>query len=1204
MLNTPSTSVGAISETPQAAPPEVSTRSRSILLLRPPYFTPWTPPLGIGILKTFLNSRGHRAKCFDFNADPELWGMHHRYFSTLAATGGGTHDGYSKLWWIINAHMLAYANGASPAAQRRVIDAVSPLYGVHVGRAAMETLLGLIDRYFTRLSHIFDQVDLAGYDFIGTSTYTTSLSSSLWVLQRAKRRVPGITTVMGGGVFADDLATGSENLQILLDQYPLIDHVVMGEGELLLLRLLDGELSHKRTLVLGDLGGKTLAMGDVPTPDFSDFDMSRYYNLTIEGARSCPFQCSFCSETIQWGEYRRKPIDKFVHQVREMADRMQVRELFLGDSLMNPYLIPFADTLIAQDANIIYDGYLRADKPVTKANFVEKWAESGLYRVRLGIESGSDSVLTAMHKMTTTTVIAEVLKTLSRAGIRTTTYWIVGHPGETEEHFEETCAFIRANHRYIYELEAHPYYYYPYGQVGSRLYECESTYPDEVVSQTKFKVWEIIGGEPSREVRYQRLERISALAAELGLPNIYTMTDRYDAEARWRALHPYAREVFRDADAVAQEAPHVSEDLLRGLQAESDVIAYRVSAAKRVDADLLTRALAEVSAHYPLLRAAAMTTVDASGASDDAASDGRTVGGAVATDVAIEAAIEPAIEGAIEAASDSLRRDASVPLRVLLVRQGGDEASAPAAANPSPEDGSVVAKPEPAGDAIVLLARRLAVDAASVITIAEALCRVYEQLAAGKATYVRPEEKPYGEYWRGQSGAWEPSAPATRSDAGVVQHTLRTVLGPPAAAALSPAAGRRRESHLYCLTAALRVLARLGMRDVGVLVDPRIIDSSLAHTVGPVSQIVSWVDRESLHGEPADALDAVRMQLEKLVAGGHAHRGAGRASRWQAVIDLDYLVEPAWMGRPGWQVAGWVSDSQATAASGDGAALRVRPRATGADVAVEVTMDDAPEARAAAREFMRQFEAEIVLLASEDDGLRRAERYWHEELGHEGPGDRAAEAEAGTAGATGPFESVEIDLPTASGDLRAALVAAYALLAPRLDHLPRPLVGLLHTAGRRVDIVPLRIHESGNPACVDVFRLAGEKIALARALSGRAEAVQRKRPLVRFAAHGCLMNHRDDPAVAESFEGLECHTILDIADEQRPPRLLARRAMYRRADVESLAAALASIVTRALLDPTLRLREAVWDSVQRADPAEPIEIGELGHDFLLDSELS
>jgi len=55
---------------------------------------------------------------------------------------------------------------------------------------------------------LFDQLDLTNYDVIGTSTYTTSLSSSLWLLRRAKEQHPGIKTVMGGGVFADDLAFG------------------------------------------------------------------------------------------------------------------------------------------------------------------------------------------------------------------------------------------------------------------------------------------------------------------------------------------------------------------------------------------------------------------------------------------------------------------------------------------------------------------------------------------------------------------------------------------------------------------------------------------------------------------------------------------------------------------------------------------------------------------------------------------------------------------------------------------------------------------------------------------------------------------------------------------------------------------------------------------------------------------------------------
>jgi radical SAM superfamily enzyme YgiQ (UPF0313 family) len=216
----------------------------------------------------------------------------------------------------------------------------------------------------------------------------------------------------------------------------------------------------------------------------------------------------------------------------------------MGDSLMNPYIQDFAGELIARKAEILYDGYLRADKPAADHDRTKFWARSGLFRVRLGIESASARVLKTMDKMTTPTVISEVLKSLGDAGVRTTTYWIVGFPGETEEDFQETLDFIEEHHRYIYELEAHPYYYYPYGQIGSRLYQCYSLYPEEVTNVTKFKVWEIIDADPPREVRYERLRRLSKLASNLGLPNIYTMSERYKAEARWHSYYPPAADVY------------------------------------------------------------------------------------------------------------------------------------------------------------------------------------------------------------------------------------------------------------------------------------------------------------------------------------------------------------------------------------------------------------------------------------------------------------------------------------------------------------------------------------------------------------------------------------------------------------------------------------------------------------------------------------
>lgn len=277
----------------------------------------------------------------------------------------------------------------------------------------------------------------------------------------------------------------------------------------------------------------------------------------------------------------------------------------MGDSLMNPYIVPFARELLTRNANVLYDGYLRADKPVTHRDWVHEWAQSGLYRVRMGIESAATRVLEAMDKMTTPATISAALKTLASEGIRTTTYWIAGFPGETEEDFCETLEFIREHHRYIYELEAHPYYYYPYGQIGSRLYECYSLYPEEVIDIIKFKVWDICNANPSRGERYERLSRMCKLATDLGLPNIYTLEDRYQAEERWHSLQPLAKEVFEGTRVDRQPAKEsVRAALLPGGSSGSpnsdyrsnidSIVSYRVTVGKKLDHAIFSSSLEDL----------------------------------------------------------------------------------------------------------------------------------------------------------------------------------------------------------------------------------------------------------------------------------------------------------------------------------------------------------------------------------------------------------------------------------------------------------------------------------------------------------------------------------------------------------------------------------------------------------------------------------
>ena len=722
---------GFVTLTRSGAPRQFIRKGGPVLLLKPPYFSPLTPPLGIAIIKSFVERHGFTASCFDFNTDPELWGIHHKYFGTLQALEDvSINDGYSKLWWILNAHLLARANGAGPERCARVLEAVIPLYGISCNRQLINSLTSLVEKFFSRLEELTNQLELADDSVVGTSTYTTSLGPSLFILKKLKQKHPRIKTVMGGGAFADDLALGSDNLDTLIREYDYVDHVTLGEGELLFLKLLQGELAHKRVISIADLHGTTLEMRDVPVPDFSDVNHKNYYHLSIEGARSCPFQCSFCSETIQWGDYRKKPMNLFAEQVIELAGRYENNSFFMGDSLMNPYINQFATELVKRKAGILYDGYLRADKPVTHDEFVKLWASSGCYRVRLGIESAATRVLDAMDKMTTPKVISDVLKTLAQAGIRTTTYWIVGFPGETEEDFQETCDFIREHSRYIYELEAHPYYYYPYGQVGSRLYQCYSLYPEAVTDTIKFNVWDIVNSVPTRMERYDRLRRISSLASDLGLPNIYTMAERYQAEDRWHSLHPLATEVYegtlkrRPRFKVSQTeikpfSKRLKRDPEHAVIKTEPVIAYQVSVNKPIDEKILSAALAELIEHNEVLQMSCDTGIYVISGLPHSFDNLLSVYDVEGKD---EGEADVLVPRLVEEISKEMRPEPGASVRAALVKRG-----------------------EAWSDLVLLVHQHIA-DGKSVVLFLEDLYRIYEQLANQKRVSLIPLQKTFTEF--------------------------------------------------------------------------------------------------------------------------------------------------------------------------------------------------------------------------------------------------------------------------------------------------------------------------------------------------------------------------------------------------------------------------------------------------------------------------
>jgi radical SAM superfamily enzyme YgiQ (UPF0313 family) len=217
-------------------------------------------------------------------------------------------------------------------------------------------------------------------------------------------------------------------------------------------------------------------------------------------------------------------------------------QLFLMcDSLLNPIITPLANALLQSGRSLYWDGYLRVDAQVCNRDNCFRWRRGGFYRARLGIESGSAHVLERMGKSISIEQIKTALSSLADAGIKTTTYWVIGHPGETEADFQQTLDMIEELRDDIYEAWCSPFNYYKTGQVNSDLWAGRSRllYPPEVREMLVVQSW-TLEVEPSREEAFRRMNRFVARCRELGIPNPYSLAEIYRADERWKKLHQNA----------------------------------------------------------------------------------------------------------------------------------------------------------------------------------------------------------------------------------------------------------------------------------------------------------------------------------------------------------------------------------------------------------------------------------------------------------------------------------------------------------------------------------------------------------------------------------------------------------------------------------------------------------------------------------------
>jgi len=158
----------------------------------------------------------------------------------------------------------------------------------------------------------------------------------------------------------------------------------------------------------------------------------------MEGCRGgCAF-CGLCGTAVH-----ARPVKDVVRALGRLSEKHDSRSFVLMNSCLNwsrEYALDFARELRAARLGLLWTDSLdfaHLDEPLIAA-----LRESGLIRVDLGAETGSDRLLRFHSKSTSRARMQERLRWLHQHGIWNHLNFITGLPSETQADVDETLAFI------------------------------------------------------------------------------------------------------------------------------------------------------------------------------------------------------------------------------------------------------------------------------------------------------------------------------------------------------------------------------------------------------------------------------------------------------------------------------------------------------------------------------------------------------------------------------------------------------------------------------------------------------------------------------------------------------------------------------------------------------------------------------------------
>jgi anaerobic magnesium-protoporphyrin IX monomethyl ester cyclase len=156
-----------------------------------------------------------------------------------------------------------------------------------------------------------------------------------------------------------------------------------------------------------------------------------YFSLNMAASRGCSFRCSWCAKPIWGNQYLQRAAASVAREMTYLKQTFNPDHIWFADDIFGfrvDWVSEFAATIAAQGGGIPFTIQTRAD--LLSERMAAALQAAGCREAWIGAESGSQRVLDAMNKGTTTTEIVTARARLKAVGIRVGFFIQLGYLGE------------------------------------------------------------------------------------------------------------------------------------------------------------------------------------------------------------------------------------------------------------------------------------------------------------------------------------------------------------------------------------------------------------------------------------------------------------------------------------------------------------------------------------------------------------------------------------------------------------------------------------------------------------------------------------------------------------------------------------------------------------------------------------------------------